>query len=327
MKKVITISILAICALISSCGDKNTDIAGGDDKISKMTADIEAVRMVNIDGYLYYETDNDSELQARCGVMDGSFTKTVGELEIPKNHGEANFSNVQGYQIGMTENTIEITKALLVSVDTNDFDNERSLEELKELSKTAGVEVEAILTQKRPAIDTATCIGDGKLSEVLPLIEETGINLAIFDHELTANQTRNIENILNIRVIDRTTLILDIFAQRALSKEGRIQVELAQQKYRLPRLAGRGIEMSRLGGGVGTRGPGETKLETDKRHIRRRIASLEEELKELEERRKRQRIRRKKDSVLTAAIVGYTNAGKSTLFNIPKTPKSPRKQK
>lgn len=108
MKKVITISILAICALISSCGDKDTDIAGGDDKISKMTADIEAVRMVNIDGYLYYETDNDSELQARCGVMDGSFTKTVGELEIPKNHGEANFSNVQGYQIGMTENTIEI---------------------------------------------------------------------------------------------------------------------------------------------------------------------------------------------------------------------------
>ena len=158
----------------------------------------------------------------------------------------------------MTENTIEITKAILVSVDTNDFDNERSLEELKELAKTAGVEVEAILTQKRPAIDTATCIGDGKLSEVLPLIEETGINLAIFDHELTANQTRNIENILDIRVIDRTTLILDIFAQRALSKEGRIQVELAQQRYRLPRLAGRGIEMSRLGGGVGTRGPGET---------------------------------------------------------------------
>ncbi len=215
----------------------------------------------------------------------------------------------------MTENTIEITKALLVSVDTNDFDNERSLEELKELAKTAGVEVEAILTQKRPAIDTATCIGDGKLSEVLPLIEETGINLAIFDHELTANQTRNIENILDIRVIDRTTLILDIFAQRALSKEGRIQVELAQQKYRLPRLAGRGIEMSRLGGGVGTRGPGETKLETDKRHIRRRIEFLEAELKELEKRRELHRKRRKKDGVLTAAIVGYTNVGKSTLLN------------
>lgn len=215
----------------------------------------------------------------------------------------------------MTENTTEITKALLVSVDTNDFDNERSLEELKELSKTAGVEVEAVLTQKRPAIDTATCIGDGKLSEVLPLIEETGINLAIFDHELTANQTRNIENILNIRVIDRTTLILDIFAQRALSKEGRIQVELAQQKYRLPRLAGKGIEMSRLGGGVGTRGPGETKLETDKRHIRRRIEFLEDELKELEKRRELHRKRRKKDGVLTAAIVGYTNVGKSTLLN------------
>lgn len=215
----------------------------------------------------------------------------------------------------MTDNTATETKALLVSVDTGDFDNERSLEELKELAKTAEVEVAAILTQKRPALDSATCIGDGKLAEALPIIEEMGINLAIFDHELTANQTRNIENILDIRVIDRTTLILDIFAQRALSKEGRIQVELAQQRYRLPRLAGKGVEMSRLGGGVGTRGPGETKLETDKRHIRRRIEFLEAELKELEKRRELHRARRKKDGVLTAAIVGYTNVGKSTLLN------------
>lgn len=142
-----------------------------------------------------------------------------------------------------------------------------------------------------------------------------GIELAVFDLELTANQTKNIENILDIRVIDRTTLILDIFAQRALTKEGRIQVELAQNKYRLAHLAGRGIELSRLGGGIGTRGPGESKLETDKRHIHRRIHTLEEELSKLEKRRELRRHRRKKDNILSCAIVGYTNVGKSTLLN------------
>lgn len=141
------------------------------------------------------------------------------------------------------------------------------------------------------------------------------VNIAIFDCELTANQVRNIENILDVQVIDRTTLILDIFAQRALTKEGRIQVELAQNKYRLAHLAGRGIEMSRLGGGIGTRGPGESKLETDRRHIRARIETLESQLKKLEKRRELHRARRKKDNIITGAIVGYTNVGKSTLLN------------
>ncbi len=216
----------------------------------------------------------------------------------------------------MTDNTIkEVTRAVLVTTDTGEFDAEQSLDELEELSDTAGVEVAARVIQKRPAQDSATVIGSGRLEELANEIEALEINLAIFDCELTANQTRNIEKILDIRVIDRTTLILDIFAQRALTKEGRLQVELAQQKYRLPRLAGKGVEMSRLGGGIGTRGPGETKLETDKRHIRKRIETLEAELKELERRRELHRARRKKDNVLSAAIVGYTNVGKSTLLN------------
>ncbi len=215
----------------------------------------------------------------------------------------------------MNENLQKSTKAILISVDTGEFDTELSLDELEELAKTAGVEVMAKATQKRPAYDTATCMGSGKLEELVQTAQDLDIDLVIFDHELTANQTRNIEKILDVRVIDRTTLILDIFAQRALSKEGRIQVELAQQKYRLPRLAGKGVELSRLGGGIGTRGPGESKLETDKRHIRRRIEALEAELKELERRRELHRARRKKDNVIVGAIVGYTNVGKSTLLN------------
>lgn len=215
----------------------------------------------------------------------------------------------------LTENVIKKPKVILVSADTGEFDAELSMKELEELAKTAGVEVAATVTQKRPSYDTATCIGSGRLEELAEEAAALDIDLVIFDHELTANQTKNIEKILDIRVIDRTTLILDIFAQRALTKEGRIQVELAQQKYRLAHLAGKGIEMSRLGGGIGTRGPGESKLETDKRHIHRRIEALTDELKELERRREQHRTRRRKDNVIVGAIVGYTNVGKSTLMN------------
>lgn len=215
----------------------------------------------------------------------------------------------------LTENVIKKPRVILVSADTGEFDAELSMKELEELAKTAGVEVAATVTQKRPSYDTATCIGSGRLEELAEEAAALDIDLVIFDHELTANQTKNIEKILDIRVIDRTTLILDIFAQRALTKEGRIQVELAQQKYRLAHLAGKGIEMSRLGGGIGTRGPGESKLETDKRHIHRRIEALTDELKELERRRELHRTRRRKDNVIVGAIVGYTNVGKSTLMN------------
>ncbi len=206
-------------------------------------------------------------------------------------------------------------RAVLISADTGEFDAELSIKELEELAQTAGVETVFYSIQKRPAYDSATCVGAGRLEEIAENVKSMDVNLAIFDCELTANQTRNIENILDVQVIDRTTLILDIFAQRALTKEGRIQVELAQNKYRLAHLAGRGVEMSRLGGGIGTRGPGESKLETDRRHIRTRIETLTEQLKKLEKRRELHRARRKKDNILTGAIVGYTNVGKSTLLN------------
>lgn len=216
------------------------------------------------------------------------------------------------YETGAEEMPV---KAVIITVDTGEFDAELSLKELEELAHTAGAEVAAQVIQKRPTPDTATYIGSGRLAELAAEIESLGAELLIFDCELTANQTRNIENITDVRTIDRTTLILDIFAQRALSAEGRIQVELAQQKYRLAHLAGKGISMSRLGGGIGTRGPGESKLETDRRHIRRRIELLEDDLEEIRRRRDLIRKRRKKDSVLTAAVVGYTNVGKSTLLN------------
>ncbi len=214
----------------------------------------------------------------------------------------------------MEEKTL--TKAILVSADTGAYDCDASLDELSELASTAGAEEIARVIQKRDAYETATVIGEGKLVEVKELCETLHAELLIFDCELTASQIRNIEEVTDIRVIDRTMLILDIFAGRAVSREGKLQVELAQLRYRLPRLMGIGASLSRLGGGIGTRGPGETQLETDRRHIRRRIDKLSDELKELEERRGYTRQRRKKDSVQVGAIVGYTNAGKSTLLNL-----------
>ncbi len=209
-----------------------------------------------------------------------------------------------------------MTKAILVSADTGDYDAESSMDELSELAKTAGAEELARVIQKREAYESATVVGEGKLLEVKELCERLHAELLIFDCELTASQIRNIEDATDIRVIDRTMLILDIFAGRAVSREGKLQVELAQLRYRLPRLMGIGASLSRLGGGIGTRGPGETRLETDRRHIRRRIDKLSDELKELTERRGYARQRRKKDSVQVGAIVGYTNAGKSTLLNL-----------
>ncbi len=206
-------------------------------------------------------------------------------------------------------------QAFLVALDTGEYDVEISLAELAELAQTAGATVLGTLVQKRESPDKATCIGSGRLEELVQLCRNTGADLVIFDRELTATQHRNLESELNCRVVDRTALILDIFAGRARSAEGRLQVELAQLQYLLPRLAGQGTALSRLGGGIGTRGPGETKLESDRRHIRRRIHSLRLQLDDVERQRERRRERRRKDGVQTAAIVGYTNAGKSTLLN------------
>lgn len=216
----------------------------------------------------------------------------------------------------MIETEAKRPRVLLAAVDTGEYDAEQSLDELEELADTAGADTAARIVQKRPAFDSATCIGPGRLEEMAQLCQSGDIDQIIFDHELTATQIRNIEDACGVHTIDRTMLILDIFAQRATTHEGRLQVELAQQRYRLPRLAGMGIQLSRLGGGIGTRGPGETKLETDKRHIRTRISNLSAELKEIEKRRTYARIRRKKDGVLVCAIVGYTNVGKSTLLNL-----------
>lgn len=213
------------------------------------------------------------------------------------------------------DNTIKKPRIMLCAVDVGEYDVNMSLDELAELTDTAGGEVVCRVTQKRPAYDSATCIGGGRLEEMAVLCENEDIDQIIFDCELTATQIRNIEDVCKVHTIDRTMLILDIFAQRATTHEGRLQVEIAQYKYRLPRLAGMGVQLSRQGGGIGTRGPGETKLETDRRHIRTRIASLSEELKQIEKRRGLMRARRKKDGVLVAAIVGYTNVGKSTLLN------------
>ena len=215
----------------------------------------------------------------------------------------------------LIENEQGTERALLISLDTGEYDAQTSLEELGELTESAGADPAFTLTQKRPAPETATCLGSGMAEEAAQLIRREELDLAIFDRELTPTQIRNLEELFGVRVIDRTMLILDIFAQRARSREGKLQVELAQLRYMLPRLTGRGTALSRLGGGIGTRGPGETKLETDRRHIRRRIASLKEQLAESEAARRVIEKRRQKNGVVTVALVGYTNAGKSTLMN------------
>lgn len=208
----------------------------------------------------------------------------------------------------------ELQKCLLLGVSDRP-DAEISMEELERLAKTAGLDPVGVLLQNRQEPDPATYIGAGKTAEMKEFIEQNEITVAVANAELTAGQIRNLEDKLDVGVIDRTMLILDIFAGRARSAEGRLQVELAQLNYQLPRLAGSSEHLSRLGGGVGTRGPGETKLETDRRHIRRRIKALEDALDEVQRRRENVRRGRSRSGLGRAALVGYTNAGKSTLLN------------
>jgi len=200
-------------------------------------------------------------------------------------------------------------------VSGNKSPEEISLDELEELAATAGAIVLRKIIQKKSTRDAAYFIGKGKIEEIVLMCQSLDANLIIFDDELTGAQVRNIENATGMRVIDRTTLILDIFAKRAKSREGKLQVELAQLKYRLPRLTGMGTQLSRLGGGIGTRGPGEKKLEVDKRHIRTRIKHLENELSEIKKRRNLIRSSKKRNAIPSIALVGYTNTGKSTLMN------------
>lgn len=210
-------------------------------------------------------------------------------------------------------------RAVLVGLNTgSDPENdssEISLAELERLCDTAGLTCVASVLQSKPTHDSATFIGSGKVQEIAQIIAETEADCVVLDHELSGSQTKNLEAAWNCRVIDRTFLILDIFAGRAKSREGKTQVELSQLRYLLPRLSGIGESLSRLGGGIGTRGPGETKLETDRRHIDRRIQSLSRELEKIEKNRAVQRKQRQQETVIQAALVGYTNAGKSSLLN------------
>ncbi|WP_042223694.1 GTPase HflX [Oceanobacillus manasiensis] len=209
-------------------------------------------------------------------------------------------------------------KILIIAVinkQQNEIRFQSSLDELISLSETAGGKVETVMTQNRDRIDPAHYIGKGKMEEIKEAIQELDIDLVISNDELSAGQLRNLGAEFGVRIIDRSQLILDIFAQRARTKEGKLQVELAQLEYTLPRLRGQGIEMSRLGAGIGTRGPGETKLESDQRHIRRRIYDIKRRLETIVQQREQYRKRRKSNEAFQIAIVGYTNAGKSTLFN------------
>jgi GTP-binding protein HflX len=198
---------------------------------------------------------------------------------------------------------------------TPEFSAEESLGELHELAVSAGATIAGEFLQYRDRLDPATLIGKGKLEEIAVAVASQSIDVVIFDHELSPSQQRNIERIVHTRVVDRTQLILDIFARAARTREGQLQVELAQLHYMLPRLGGRGVEMSQLGGGIGTRGPGETQLETDRRKINRRIRHLESQIDEVRRIRAQQRQRREAAPIATVALVGYTNAGKSTTFN------------
>lgn len=218
------------------------------------------------------------------------------------------------------EEKINPDKAILAGLDAAVFSKEETatestLEELKALLETAGGTAVGTLLQSRPTPDPHSFLGEGKVEELRQAVEATGANMVIFDNDLSPSQIRTLEDITGATVIDRSALILDIFAQRAKTREGRLQVELAQYQYLLPRLSGMGRSLSRQGGGIGTRGPGETRLESDRRHIRTRISRLQQELKEVRRVRGVQRQLREKNSVPVVALIGYTNAGKSTLLN------------
>jgi GTP-binding protein HflX len=237
--------------------------------------------------------------------LDFDFAQWIAELE----------ERFGAQQVGIATGS-ETEKAILVSVSLgSDPDAEERILEMRELARTAGVEIVDVVRQRRPKPDPNYLIGQGKLQDLVLRAWQRGVDLVIFDRNLTPVQLRHITELVETRIVDRSQLILDIFAQHARSREGRLQVELAQLRYRLPLLVGHGETMSRLAGGIGGRGPGETKLETDRRRVRDRIRALEEGLRRLARQRGVQRARRNREGLPILSIVGYTNAGKSTLLN------------
>lgn len=261
-------------------------------------------------GYLSVEN---GKLEDKAVIQGPYGIDRIGEVDF--------LSTVKSIEEGIYDKTHDILenekeRVILVGSSSSDlYSPEESLDELKELAETAGAEVVYRVIQNRVKVDKAYYVGSGKASEIANLRQSIMADSVIFDDELTGAQVRNLEELIGCKVIDRTTLILDIFAQRAKSRDGKIQVELAQLKYRLPRLIGLGGRLSRTGGGIGTKGPGEKKLEIDKRHIRNRIIDLERELDEMKKVRNIQREKRKANEVPVVSLVGYTNAGKSTLRN------------
>ena len=249
-----------------------------------------------------------------CDVLDGVLTfETTNELSLEEAINYEFIYRIQQVEKAILETDIQedsAEKAIIVGSDT-----EESLEELRELALACEVVVVGDVFQKRSKVDPVYYIGSGKVKEIAMLVQAVRANVVIFDDELSGSQVRNLEDGLGVKVIDRTTLILDIFARRAKSKEAKIQVELAQLKYRLPRLMGLGTVLSRTGGGIGTRGPGEKKLETDRRHIKEQLYDLKRELDKVQKVREVQREKRNKENVPRVSLVGYTNVGKSTLRN------------
>jgi len=263
---------------------------------------------------------NPSELQERAFLVGVEFRtrsragrtgKTSSAMITPG----AQAARDHATSVAVSSSSLSSSSSPSLPTDSPDFSSEESLDELRSLASSAGAQIAGEFTQRRDRPDPATLIGKGKLEEIAGAAASVSADVILFDHDLSPSQQRNIERVVHTRVIDRTQLILDIFARHARTREGQLQVELAQLEYMLPRLAGRGVEMSQLGGGIGTRGPGETQLETDRRKIYRRVRHVKEQIENVRRIRAQQRQRRESVPVATVALVGYTNAGKSTLFN------------
>lgn len=261
------------------------------------------------DAYLSFLGIGENDRQVQTAVAGPYTVERLLRINIRSLIDEVENNLKQAKRVSKEVNN-EQERAVLVGIE-----DEEALEELRELLKTAGGLELCRMVQSRDKKDTSYFIGKGKLKELALLVQAVDANLVVFDEELSGAQTRNLEEALGVKVIDRTQLILDIFAQRAKSSEGKLQVELAQLKYMMPRLIGLNSQMSRTGGGIGTRGPGEKKLEIDRRRIRDRINDLENEIKELKKQRDLQRGSRQQNNVFQVCLVGYTNAGKSTLLN------------
>jgi len=258
---------------------------------------------------------NPSEQQERAFLVGVEF-RTRGRAGKPGSAAiTAGAQAARDHATSVAARSSNLSSSSCLPEDSPDFTSEDSLDELRTLATSAGAEIAGEFTQRKDRPDPATLIGKGKLEEIAGAAASVSADVILFDHDLSPSQQRNIERVVNTRVIDRTQLILDIFARHARTREGQLQVELAQLEYMLPRLAGRGVEMSQLGGGIGTRGPGETQLETDRRKIYRRVRHVKQQIENVRRIRAQQRQRRESVPVALVALVGYTNAGKSTLFN------------